>query len=160
MPLAAPSRNPVRAVAFFEGFKGLVVLLAATGLLSLVHKDLHEIAAKLVEHAHLNPAARYPRIFVDAAAHLQSSRLVLLALGAAAYSVVRFTEAYGLLRGKAWAELLAAVSGAVYVPIELAGFIHRPTALGLGIIILNVAVVVIMVRALLQRRNRRDTNAT
>jgi uncharacterized membrane protein (DUF2068 family) len=153
-------RRAIRAVAFVEAFKGLVVLLAATGLLSLVHKDLHEIAARLIEHAHLNPAAKYPRIFIDAASQLHNSRLVLLALGAAAYSVARIAEAYGLLYEKAWAEVLAAVSGAIYVPIELIEVFHRPTWLGFGVLVLNVAIVAIMVHALLQRRKRGDTNAT
>lgn len=53
-------------VAFIEAAKGVVVLLAATGLLSLLHRDVHEIAAKLIEHMHLNPASKYPRIFLEA----------------------------------------------------------------------------------------------
>ncbi|MCG3190011.1 MAG: hypothetical protein LKCHEGNO_02577 [Burkholderiaceae bacterium] len=145
-------RSVIRLVALVEAFKGVVVILAATGLLSLVHKDLPAIAERLVAHAHLNPAAKIPRIFIEAAGHLQNSGLVLLALGAAAYSLLRLAEAYGLWYERAWAEVLAAVSGAVYVPIELFELIHRPNWLGSTILAINVIIVAIMVRALVVQR--------
>jgi uncharacterized membrane protein (DUF2068 family) len=160
-PPTAPAneRKAIRLVAYFEAFKGLLVIAAATGLLALVHKDLQDLAARLVEHTHLNPASRYPRIFIDAAARLQDSRLVLLALGAAAYSLLRLIEAYGLYREKAWAEVLAAASGAIYMPIELYEWFHHPTWLRAAIFTLNAAVVAIMLHALLQRRHKRTMNA-
>jgi len=148
-----------RAVAFFEALKGLVVLAAGTGLVSLLHKDLHAVALMLVEHAHLNPAAKYPRIFVDAASNLQSTRLVVLALAAAAYAALRFVEAFGLFRGRAWAEVLAAGSGAIYVPFEIAEFVRQPTVWHAGLLLANAAVVVVMVSAFLQRRKRAAQNA-
>ncbi|MFT3664985.1 DUF2127 domain-containing protein [Piscinibacter sp.] len=146
--------SAVRFVALLEALKGLLSLLAATGLLSLVHKDLHALALRLVEHAHLNPAARYPEIFLAAASNLQNSRLVFLALGAAAYSVLRFVEAYGLFRGRTWAEVLAAASGAIYLPFELVEFVHRPSALHAALLAGNLAVVLLMVGALVRRRLR------
>lgn len=157
--MQARSSKPIRAVAFFEAFKGALVLAGATGLLSLLHRDVYAIAAALIEHSHLNPAARYPQIFLDAAANLQDSRLVLLAVGAAAYSVVRFIEAYGLFFGRAWAEVLAAASGAIYVPIEVMGIIKKPSWHGGVLLALNIFVVAIVVRALQQRRTRVAGNA-
>ncbi|GKT26006.1 DUF2127 domain-containing protein [Acidovorax sp. SUPP3334] len=142
----------IRLVAFLEAFKGLLVLAAATGLLSLMHRDLYAIAARLIEHAHLNPAAKYPQIFLDAARNLQDARLTLLALGAAAYAALRLVEAYGLFRERPWAEVLAAGSGAIYLPFEFIGFLHHSNALHAGIFIVNALVVGVMVRALLQRR--------
>jgi uncharacterized membrane protein (DUF2068 family) len=153
------TRKAVRAVAAFEAFKGFLALAAASGLLLLVHKDLHDLAVRLVEHAHLNPAAHYPSIFVVAAEHLQNTRFTLIALGAAAYSTLRFIEAYGLHLEAAWAEVLAAASGAIYVPFELAELIHRISWLSAGALVINVIVVVIMVVALLQRRKVRAENA-
>ena len=142
----------IRLIALFEAFKGILVLAAATGLLSLVHKDAYSTAAKLVAHMHLNPASRYPQIFLDAASHLQDSRIVLLALGAAAYALLRLVEAYGLFRQRAWAEVLAAFSGAVYLPMELFELFHEVTALRIALLLANAAVVAVMVGALLRRR--------
>jgi len=55
--------RPIRAVACFEALKGAVVLPGATGLLSLVHRDVYRVAAVLIQHAHLNPASRCPQFF-------------------------------------------------------------------------------------------------
>jgi uncharacterized membrane protein (DUF2068 family) len=146
------SSGAVKTVALFEGLKGLLALLVATGLLTLLHKDLHEVAVRLVEHAHLNPAAKYPGIFLEAAERFRNSRVVLLALSAAAYSVLRGVEAYGLYRGRAWAEVLAAVSSAVYIPLELVRFHHHPTWVSFAFLAANALVVAIMVRVLFLRR--------
>jgi uncharacterized membrane protein (DUF2068 family) len=156
---AAPQSAAIRAVALFEAFKGAAVLMAASGLLSLIHKDVHAAAAKLIEHLHLDPASRYPQIFLDATSNVHDSRLVWLAIGAGAYALVRFVEAYGLYGEKAWAEVLAAVSGAIYVPFELAELLRRPTWHGAVLLALNLSVVALMVGALLQRRKRGSHNA-
>ncbi len=151
------SPKTIRAVAYFEALKGALVLAASMGLLSLLHRDLRTLALVFVKHTHLNPAAKYPGIFLEAAARLQDSRLLLLAIGAAAYSLIRFVEAYGLFRERAWAEVLAAVSGAIYVPFEVRGLLHKLTWHGGALLLLNLAVVVIMVRALQKRRAERPS---
>jgi len=143
----------IRFVAYLEAAKAIVVLMAATGLLSLIHKDVYAMAALLIEHAHLNPASKYPQIFLDAAAKFGNSRLLMLAGGAALYSLFHLVEAYGLYRERTWAEVLAAASATIYVPFELAGLIHKPSGLGAALLGLNLAVVALMVRALLRRRS-------
>ena len=149
----------IKFVALFEAIKGLVVLLAGTGLLALVHKDLHALALSLVEHAHLNPAGRYPQIFLDAASNLHESRLLLLALGALIYSALRFAEAFGLYFRRTWAEILAAISGGIYLPYEFLDFVHSRTALHAWLLVGNAAVVAIMVLALVRRRRSTASGA-
>ncbi|WP_341675486.1 DUF2127 domain-containing protein [Niveibacterium sp. SC-1] len=146
------ARKAIRAVALFEAFKGSVAVLAGSGLLFFVHHDLQEVAMRLVEHAHLNPAAHYPGIFIAAARHFENLPLVLLACGAATYASVRFVEAYGLWFEKAWAEVLAAASGALYVPFEVLELVRRPRLLGLVLLILNLLVVILMLWVLRARR--------
>ena len=141
----------VRAVAVYEGIKGVLVLAVASGL-TLVHKDVHAIAMRLVEHAHLDPAAKYPSIFLAAAAHLQDMRLLLLASAALGYVAIHFAEAYGLWHRRAWAEVLAAGSAAIYLPFELYELVRRTTALRLSLLVANTAVVVLMLLALRRRR--------
>ncbi len=142
----------VRAVAFLEAAKGILVLATATGLLSLIHRDVYELAAMLIEHAHLDPASKYPQIFLDAAAKMGDTRLLMLAAGAALYATVRLVEAYGLYFERAWAEVLAAVSGGIYVPFEVIGLVHKPSWHGAALLGLNFAIVALMVRAMLRRR--------
>jgi uncharacterized membrane protein (DUF2068 family) len=137
-------RHPVaglRAVAAFEATKGAVVLAAGLGILSLVHRDVQHVAETLVRHLHLNPARHYPRIFLEAAAHVTDSRLWLLASGAFAYSLVRAVEAYGLWRARAWAEWFAILSGAIYLPVEIYELTHHATALKVAVLVVNLGIV-------------------
>jgi uncharacterized membrane protein (DUF2068 family) len=61
-------------------------------------------------------------------------------------------EGYGLWKDRAWAEWLAAVSGAVYLPIELSHLIGSATPINAAVLASNVAVVAYMVIRLLRRR--------
>jgi uncharacterized membrane protein (DUF2068 family) len=157
LPTPAPRtvKKAIRLTAYFEALKGAFVLLAAAGLLSLPTADLYTFALKLVEHAHLNPAAKYPDIFLNAAKNMENSKLVLIALGAIAYSTIRFVEAYGLFRERTWAEVLAAVSATIYLPFELVELVRHPTIMHAALLIANSAVVYIMVFALSRKRANR-----
>ncbi len=147
-----PSFSTVRAVALFEAAKGTLVLLTGFGALSLIHHDAQRFAEQLVGHLHLNPAKHYPRIFIDTAAHLTDARLWMLATLAATYGLVRFVEAYGLWRGRRWAEWFAAVSGGIYIPFELYELFQGINWLSLGALVANVLIVGLMVNALLRNQ--------
>jgi uncharacterized membrane protein (DUF2068 family) len=149
----------LRLVALFEAFKGLIVLAGAFGLISLLHRDIGALAEKLIEHTHLNPASHYPQILLDAASHLHDSKLIALSLGALAYSGIRLVEAYGLFRERAWAEVLAAVSGAIYLPFEVVSAATEASPMHVGLLMANAAVVAVMVYALFRRRKAPTSNA-
>ena len=144
----------VRAVAFFEALKGTLVLIAGFGLLALVHRDLEDLAERLVRHSHLDPASHYPRVFIEAAAHTSDSRLRTLAALAFAYSCVRFVEAYGLWKMRAWAEWFAIISGCLYLPAELYELIERPTLIKAGVLVVNAIIVAYLLYVRLSRTGR------
>jgi hypothetical protein len=77
-------RVGLRLIAMFEALKGLVVVAAGFGLLSLLHRNVQAMAEALLRHSHLNPASRTPQIFLALAARITAADLWLLALGAAA----------------------------------------------------------------------------
>lgn len=137
-----------RAVALFEAAKGLLVVIAGFGVLSLAGRDAQQMAESLVRHLHLNAASHYPQIFLDAVSRVNDWGLWKLALLAAVYAAVRFIEAYGLWRQRHWAEWFAALSGALYIPFEIRGVMrgHGPGAI--AALTINVAVVAVMLYAL------------
>jgi uncharacterized membrane protein (DUF2068 family) len=145
-------KTGVRVVAVVEATKGLLVLAAGAGLFSLVHRDVQAIAEHIVEVFHLNPASRTPRIFLDLAADLTSSRLQLLALGATAYASLHLVEAYGLWRARRWGEWLTVVAGGIYIPFELYELWRRVTWPKLGLLAVNIAIVVYLARVLWSSR--------
>jgi uncharacterized membrane protein (DUF2068 family) len=149
--LHKPLVDGIRAIAIYEAAKGALVLAAGFGLLGLLHRDVQAIAERLVRFSHLNPAAKYPRIFIEAAEHVTNAQLWWLAAGAAAYATVRGFEAYGLWHGRAWAEWLALVAGALYLPVEYYHLWHRFTWMKLAIVAANLGIVAVMAYALRHR---------
>ena len=144
----------LRPIAVFEAFKGAIVLIAGFGLLSFLDRDNEVYAEQIIRHLHLDPAAHYPQIFIVAMARLEDSHLWALAGFAALYAAFRFVEAYGLWYARRWAEWLAALGGAVYVPIEIYELVHRVTWLRIGALVVNLLVVAYMIWLLTENRRR------
>jgi uncharacterized membrane protein (DUF2068 family) len=143
-----PLLTGVRAVAIVEAAKAGLVLLAGFGLLALIHRDVQAIAERIVRHSHLNPAGKYPRIFVDAAEQVTDTRLWWFAGLAALYALVRAIEAYGLWNERRWAEWFALASGAVYLPIEVYELLHRFGWIKFAVLGTNLLIVAYMAYAL------------
>jgi uncharacterized membrane protein (DUF2068 family) len=146
------SKGGLRVVSIFEAIKGLLVLLAGCGVLAFIHRDLHLAAEQLVRHFHLNPASRYPRIFLDLADHVSDAQLWLMALSALLYSAVRFVEAYGLWLQRKWAEWFGLLTGGIYVPIELLELIRKITWPRVTVLSVNAAIVAYLAYILYQSR--------
>jgi uncharacterized membrane protein (DUF2068 family) len=141
-------RMGIRLIAAYEATKGVLVLVAGTGLLLLVHRDAQALAERLVTHLHLDPAKRIPRIFLHVMTEVTPARLRWLAVGALMYAAARFIEAYGLWRGRHWAEWLGIVTAAVYIPFEVRALIQRPGAEPLVALALNLTIVLYLARVL------------
>ena len=65
MTQAVATRRALRSIATFEAFKGVLALAAGLGLVSLLHRDLHRIAASLIGHVGLDPGSRYPAVILS-----------------------------------------------------------------------------------------------
>jgi uncharacterized membrane protein (DUF2068 family) len=134
----------LRAVATFELAKGLAVLLAAVGALSLVHRDAWDVASSLLHLLHIGRHHHYVDVFMKLADGVTDEKLWLVAGGCVVYSTVRFVEGYGLWHARAWAEWFAAAAGAVYVPFEVYELIRKLTLIRIGILLVNLAIIFYM----------------
>ena len=142
----------LRAVATFEMTKGLIVLLSACSVLLLVHReDPWDIADGLLRLLHISPDHHFAQVFLDWADNLTEAKLWAVAAVAAAYSLLRFVEAYGLWYARAWAEWIALVSGTLYLPFEIYKVIHRASLFHISVLLINLAVVLYMIYALKTR---------
>jgi len=147
----------LRAVASFELSKGLIVLAAGFGVLLLLHRDTSEIAQSLLRLLHISPDHRLTRMFLRSANRVTDKNLWTFAAVAAVYSILRFVEAYGLWRARAWAEWIALVSGALYVPFEIHELIRRLSLFHLSLLVVNLAVVLYMVYLRILDQNGAET---
>ena len=141
MNKAVAEKFGVRAIAVFEAVKGTIGLIAGFGILSLMHRDIAEFAEDLVGFLHLNSEGRLANRLVETITKLNPANIKLFFYLALAYAAVRFVEAYGLWRLRAWAEWFAIISGAAYIPVEIYELIQKPTFVRAAILVFNVVVV-------------------
>ena len=145
----------LRVMALIEGAKGVLVLGAGLGLLSLVHRNVQLLAEELVRHLHLNPARHFPHIFLHLAANLSDRRLWLLAAAATGYSLMRLIEAYGLWHDWRSIKWFAVVSGGIYIPVEVHAVLHHITWARLTVLGINTLLVAYLVLILAYERRQR-----
>jgi uncharacterized membrane protein (DUF2068 family) len=148
----AGHKSGVRVVAAVEATKAALVLAVGLGLFSLMHRDVQTLAEHVVERFHLNPASRYPHIFIDLAGKVGDSKLQLLALGALGYSALHVIEAYGLWLQRRWAEWLTVAVAGVYVPIEVYELWERVTWIRISLLAVNLAIVAYLAGVLWRTR--------
>ena len=144
----------LRAVATFELVKGLAVLLGGISILFLVHKDPWDIADSFLRFLHVSPDRYFARMLLDWADTITDSKLWWIAGFAFGYAIIRFVEAYGLWKARIWAEWVALISGALYLPLEVRAIHHRPSLFHFAILLINLGVVLYMsyLRATSRRR--------
>jgi uncharacterized membrane protein (DUF2068 family) len=130
------------------------VLLAGFGVLSLVHRDAWDVAESFLEWLHISPETHYAQVFLNLADQVTDTKVWAVAIGALAYSALRFAESYGLWRERPWAEWLALISGAIYLPFEIFELLRKPDWIRLAIVLINLAVVLYMVFLRMQARER------
>ncbi len=147
-------RRVLRAVAAFEFFKGIFVVLMGLCALALVHRDVWLYAESLLALLHINTDRRSAQLFLDFADRVTDARLWAAARIAFAYAGLRFTEAYGLWKARTWAEWVALVSGALLLPLEIRELMRGLSALRCAVFVGNLAVVLYML--LVIRNNRRE----
>jgi len=143
------SLQVLRGIATLELAKGMIVLLAACGVLLLMQReDPWDIADGLLRLLHISPDHHFAQVFLDWADSLTSAKIWTVAAAALSYSILRFLEAYGLWYARAWAEWIALISGSLYLPFEIYKLIHKQNLFHISVFLVNVAIVLYMVYAL------------
>jgi uncharacterized membrane protein (DUF2068 family) len=147
----------LRTVALLEMLKGLLVLAGGIGLITLLHKDIADVAQSIIEHLHINPAHHLAQIFIAKAGAVNEKKIVVLAFTAFAYAGLRAAEAYGLWNARAWAEWLAIISGSLYLPWEIIEVAKHDNRIRWAVLIVNIVIVLYMIYVRWDTlRNRKD----
>lgn len=153
-------RRVLQAVALFEFFKGIFVVVMGICALALVHKDVWLYAESLLALLHISTDRRSAQMFLDFADSVTDARLWAAARIAFAYAALRFTEGYGLWKGRTWAEWVALVSGALLLPLEIRELMRGLSAFRGVLLVGNLAVVIYMLYVIrFNRRERRNAAA-
>ena len=131
----------LRTVAAMEFAKGVAVLAAA---ISLYWVDPTDVVGAFLDFLHISPDHHMAQMLLRSADVLSNASMWSVILVACVYSALRFTEALGLWRARPWAEWVALVSGAMYIPFEVLKLAHRVSWFHVSILLINLAVVAYM----------------
>ncbi len=131
----------LRSVALVEFAKGVLAIGAVVALHWL---DPSDVADAFLNFLHISPDHHFAHFLMSLADKLSDIKFWHLAVGASCYSGLRFAEAVGLWRARAWAEWVALVSGALYLPLEIRATWHSPSLTHAGVLIVNLAIVAFM----------------
>lgn len=150
----------LRAVASLELAKGLIILGAGLSVLLLVHRDAGDVADWCLRALHISPDHHFAQLFLNWADTLTETKLLTVAGVAVIYSTLRFVEAYGLWKARAWAEWIALVSGGLYLPFEIYKLMDRVNVLHASVLLINLAVVFYMAYLLQAEREAKARSRT
>ncbi len=139
------SEKGIKTIAIFEMIKGFFAFIVGISVIILLHENLKEVAEKVIHFLHVDPNGHFAISFVEKAANINESNIILVIIIAFVYSAMRFIEGYGLWHLKAWAEWFAIISGGIYLPFEIYEMIHRPSYFTLLIIIINLLIVLYLI---------------
>ncbi len=146
----------VRTVATVEFIKGILVVLVGLGALSMRHKDFWGLADSFVRFLNLHHHHhRLVGVFTALISKFHDLSLWKIAAIASVYVVLRFVEAFGLWYALPWAEWMAFISGAVYIPFEAVDLIRKPTLLRFGVLAVNTLVVLYILHLRVQAMEKR-----
>jgi uncharacterized membrane protein (DUF2068 family) len=148
-------RDALRSVALLEFAKGAIVVGAA---ISLHWLDPSDVADAFLNFLHISPDRHFAHFLFGLADRLSDISLWHVLVGASCYSGLRFAEAYGLWKERAWAEWIALVSGMIYLPVEIRLLAHRVSLVHVTVLILNIAIVLFMfyLRIYVPRHEKRE----
>jgi uncharacterized membrane protein (DUF2068 family) len=140
--MASRTRRGLMVIGVLKLLKGLMLVIAGIGLLSLLHRDAAETVKHWIEHVRIDPHDRLIDHFLERIAGVSHRTLRRLGVGTLLYSAVFCTEGVGLLLNKHWAEYMTAGVTTSFLPIEAYELIVHPSIVKAVIILLNVVIVV------------------
>ncbi len=135
-------------IAIFKLLKGLALIAVGIGALRLMHRDVAASVAHWVNVFRVDPDNRYIHRALVKVLAVSPGQLKELSAGTFFYAALLLTEGIGLLLRKRWAEYFTVITTALLIPLELYEIAKHVTAVKLGVLAINVAIVWYLIRRL------------
>ena len=145
-------------IAVFKVVKGVLLLLVGLGLLKLVHAEIATLFSLLIEGLHLNADSRLIHALVLKIDALQPNSVLLAGIVSLGYAGMLLVEGIGLWLEFTWAAYLTVASTGLLLPFELYEVIEQVSALRIGVLMLNLAIVAYLVSQLRRHTLRSRTS--
>ncbi|MDD5673188.1 MAG: DUF2127 domain-containing protein [Chitinivibrionales bacterium] len=137
---------------FKLGKAGLLVVLGI-GALNLVDRDIGDLFMLLISRLHIDAENRLVQQILLQLNLIDAHMLREISLGTFIFAAVLLVEGSGLFFQQVWAEFMAVIETAIFIPFEIKGIIHHSTTARGMLLFVNIAVVLYLLYFIL-RKNR------
>lgn len=156
LPPGHPHYNPdphahpgLHIIALIEAVKGLLAVVAASGLAILGPAPLQRWVRMLIARFQLDPQHGALALFAE---KISQGAVHWAAAVVMAYGILHLFEAWGLWRAKVWASWLGCLAAALYLPLDLYALSRHPGWPAFAVLAINVLVVWVLARDIRRRR--------
>ncbi len=160
MPAKHTHNTLLRLVAIFKLLKATALILTGIGILKLMHNDVGSTVQHWVTRLGLDPGRHIVGLAIEKVTTIPRSKIRELGIVSFIYAGLFMTEGIGLWLLKRWAEWFTVIITGSLLPIEIYEIVRRPTAIRVGVLLLNVAVVVYLIRRIVvESRAEKDRSS-
>lgn len=164
LPAKPPSPKPplgfLAVIAVYKLCKAIASIAGAIFILRIRHRDLEEVAWRMLERIGAHSEKWFAVHVLDFIATLNPKKLLTVALIMFGYSIIYTLEGVGLFMEKTWAEWLTVIQTAFLMPWELYEIAKRPSPAHFGIFTANLIVVLYLIWRLKRDAERKHHRPT
>ncbi len=154
------STRTIRLIGVFKLVKATLLVLLAFGVLRAVHGDVADTIHELARVLRVDPHGEMMTGLLAKVSGVPSDRLRLLGIGTLVYAALFATEGVGLVLAKVWAEWLAVVSTAGFIPLEILSLVRHPGWTHVLVLVVNVLIVAYLLAERLRDRGKKKAPET
>jgi uncharacterized membrane protein (DUF2068 family) len=142
-------------IAAYKLIQALLFALIGLGARHLLHKDVGDELAALVDHLRFNPESRFVNFVLDKAELLNDPLLRRIGAVAFSYAALSLAEGIGLYLEQVWAEYLTLIITASFLPWEVFEIFRRLTLIRVSLLAINLFVFLYLLQLVVERGKRR-----
>ena len=131
----------IHFLSIFKFVKGLLLLIVAVKLLTLINKDVDQVFADFIARHSIDPQNSIVQKIAERIEGINRNQMMMFSFGSFSYSALLLTEGVGLWLQKRWAEYLTAIATSLLIPLEIYEIYEKFTWVRVVILILNLFVV-------------------
>ena len=146
-------------IAAYKFLLAAMFVAVGVGALRLMHKDIDDVISRLGDMLRFSSESRFVNFLYDKASIINDPLLKRIGAMAFSYAVVSLVEGIGLYLEKAWGEYLTLAITASFLPWEIFEVFHRHTFVRVGLLVVNAAVFIYLLRIVVARRKPAEATA-
>lgn len=153
-----PRHKGVLMIAVLKLVKASLLIIIGLGALSLLHRNVSEVAEHLMRFLHVDPDGKFFYAIIDKLEIVDDRKLRQLSAGTFFYAALLLTEGLGLWFEKRWAEWLTVIITGSFIPYEIYEIFLGTSVAKFSVLAINLAVVIYLsARLRVDAKSRRST---